>query len=258
MRWQDVVLWISRLRKICDRNVQVTLQPLKRRCSAFKMRTLAGFSIWIIVAVAASSAASKPHAVSLGKWSTVKLLVGDEENTQAEMKIRALMVDGRVKEFTTGAAHEVTDRIFVVQRAYRLNDLLPQEKSGPSRWRWERGGWLLVDRVSGRVQTITLPTFDAYYSQVSWFRDFAAYCGLSEDASKRFAVVVQLGRRKPLLKKTVGEKTGIPANASCPAPVWARAPARVTFDPPGEAKFTFTVRSHAVDQVTENDEEAEN
>jgi hypothetical protein len=221
------------------------------------MRTLARFSIWIIVAVAASSAASKPHAVSLGKWSTVKVLVGDDENTQAEMKIRALIVDGGVKEFTTGTAHEVTDRIFVVQRAYRLNDLLPQE-SGTGRWRWERGGRLLVDRSSGRIQTLALPALDAHYSQVSWFRDYAAYCGLSDDASKRFAVVVQLGRRKPLLKKSVGEKSGTPANTSCPVPLWARGPARVTFDAPGDAKFTFTVRSQALDLVTEENDEGEN
>ena len=221
------------------------------------MRTLAELSIWIMVAVAASSAASKPHAVSLGKWSTVKVLVGDDENTPAEMKIRPLIVDGRVKEFTTGGAHDVTDRIFVVQRAYRLNDMLPQETVS-ARWRWERGGWLLVDRTSGRVQTIALVAFDPYYSQVSWFRDYAAYCGLSDDVSRRFTVVVQLGRRKPLLKKPVGEKSGAPANATCAAPLWSRAPARVTFDAPGDAKFTFTVRSQAVDLVTDDENEGEN
>lgn len=208
----------------------------------------------IVVAVAVSSAASKPHTVALGKWSVVRVLAGDDENTPAEMKIRALIVDGRTREFTTGPAHEVTDRVFVVQRAYRLNDLLPDENP-PTRWRWERGGWLVVDQVSGRVQSIALPAFDAYSSQVSWFRDFAAYCGLSDDGSKRFAVVAQLGRRKPLLKKPVGEKSG--ANRACRSPMWSREPARVTFDAPGEAKFTFTVRSQAVDLVAEDGDEGE-
>jgi hypothetical protein len=221
------------------------------------MRTVGVIYVWILLAVGISSAASKPHIISLGKWSTVKVLASDDEGTPTEMRIRPLIVDGRTKEFTTGPAHDITDRLFVVQRAYRLNDLLPQE-SGSSRWRWERGGWLLVDRVSGRVQTIALPAFDPYYSQVSWFRDYAAYCGLSDDASMRFTVVVQLGRRKPLLKKSVGEKSGISANASCPAPSWSRAPARVTFDAPGEAKFTFTVRSQAVDLVVEPADEGEN
>jgi hypothetical protein len=220
------------------------------------MKTLATTCLCILLLAGMSSAAGKLHTVALGKWSSVKVLVGDDESTPAEMKIRPLVVDGRTKEFTTGPAHYVTDRLFVVQRAYRLNDLLPQE-SASSRWRWERGGWLLVDRASGRVQPITLPAFDAYYSEVSWFRDYAAYCGLSDDASQPFTVVVQLGRRKPLLKKSVGEKSAVPVNVPCPSPAWSRAPARVTFDAPGEAKFTFTVRSQAVDLVTENDE-AEN
>jgi hypothetical protein len=81
------------------------------------------------------------------------MFTGEDESTPVDMKVRPLVVDGHVKEFTTGGAHDATERMLVVQRAYRLNDLLPQE-SGPNRWRWERGGWLLVDRVSGRVQTI--------------------------------------------------------------------------------------------------------
>lgn len=113
-----------------------------------------------------------------------------------------------------------------------------------------------MDRSSGRIQTIALPAFDAYYSQVSWFRDFAAYCGLSDDASKRFAVVAQLGRRKPLLKKSVAEKNA--GNAACAPPMWSRVPVRVTFDAPGEPKFTFTVRSQALDLVVEEADDGEN
>lgn len=112
-----------------------------------------------------------------------------------------------------------------------------------------------MDRTTGRTQTIALPAFDAYYSQVSWFRNFAAYCGISDDGSKRFAVVSQLGRRKPLLKKPVAEKSA--GNAACAPPMWSRAPARVTFDVAGETKFTFTVRSQAVDLVAEEDEGGE-
>ncbi len=199
-------------------------------------------------------AASKPHTVAFGKWTTVQTLAGDHENMPIEMKIRPLLIDGRVQEFTTGSPHDVTDRLFVVRRAYRLNDLLPQE-SGPNRWRWERGGWLLVDRANAKVQNIALPAFDPSDSQVSWFRDYAAYCGLSDDGRKRYTIVAQLGRRKPLLKRAFGEKG---SSAPCSVPVWSRAPARVTFEPPGEPKFTFTVRSHAVDLVTEEDDEGEN
>ena len=41
------------------------------------------------------------------------------------LKIRALLVDGVLKEWTTGDAHDVTDRSFVVRRAIRINDTLP-------------------------------------------------------------------------------------------------------------------------------------
>jgi hypothetical protein len=65
--------------------------------------------------------------------------------------------------------HEVTDRLFVIRRAYRLNDNLPPE-TGVPRWQWQRGGWLMVDRVTGRVSQVALPEFDAFYSAASWYR----------------------------------------------------------------------------------------
>jgi hypothetical protein len=203
-----------------------------------------------------AAAAPKQHVVAFGKWTAVKWMRGNDENIPMDLRIRPLFVDGRTKEFTTGMVHDVTDRMFVVQRVYRLNDLLPQE-TGPSRWRWERGGWLLVDRISGRVQPVPLPAFDAYYSEVSWFRDYAAYCGVSDDGDKVFTVVAQLGKRKPLLKKAAGESGGALQGKPCHAPAWFRAPARVTFDAPGEQKFTFTVRSHALDLVSGDEDEGE-
>src|ERR1051326_2631221 len=101
------------------------------------MKTLAGLWMFVLVLTSVSVAVPKQHVVAFGKWTSVKLLAGDDESTSVDMKVRPLFVDGRAKEFTTGAVHDVTDRLFVVQRAYRLNDLLPQE-TGPSRWRWER------------------------------------------------------------------------------------------------------------------------
>jgi hypothetical protein len=86
---------------------------------------------------------------------------------------------------------------------YRLNDSLPQE-SGIPRWRWERGGWLLVDRISGKIQRLALPEFDADFSAVNWFRDYAAYCGAADDGEKSYAMIVQLDKRKPLMKKGLG------------------------------------------------------
>jgi len=197
-------------------------------------------------------AAPKPHVVALGKWTSVKWQAGDDEGKPVDVRIRPLYVDGRTKEFTLGPTHDVTDHAFVVQRMFRLNDSLPQD-AGPARWRWERGGWLLADRVTGKVQQITLQEFDPYYSAVNWFRDYAAYCGVSDDGNKVFAMIVQLGWRKPLLKKLVSDAaTEMPV---CPAPLWQRSPVRVTFEPKGDQKLTFSVRSRAVDLASEDENE---
>ena len=211
-------------------------------------------------------AAPKAHVVGFGKWTTVKWLVGDDENRPLDVKIRPLIVDGRNKEFTVGPSHDVTDRTFVVQRMYRLNDSLekdsspsdsPQRESHSPRWRWERGGWLLIDRITGKVQAVPLPAFDPYYSTAAWFRDYAAYCGLSDDGKKLFAIVSQLGKRKPVLKKPISDASGADVpDSACSTPVWQRSPSRVTFAPQHDQKFTYTVRSHAVDLVSE-DEDAE-
>src|ERR1700756_394859 len=106
-------------------------------------------------------AAPKPHTVSFGKWITIKWLIGEEEPRAVDVRIRPLLVDGRNKEFTVGPAHDITDRTFVVQRMYRLNDSLQQD-AGSQRWIWERGGWLLVDRVTGKTQSVALSEFDSY------------------------------------------------------------------------------------------------
>ncbi len=212
--------------------------------------------VWWSVAVAillASSvwAASKPHVVVLGKWTTVKLQP-DDDNSAIDLKVRPLFVDAKTKEFTIGVAHEITERIFVVQRMFRLNNSLPQE-SGPAHWRWEKGGWLLVDRVSGKVQALVLPEFDPNYSQANWFRDYAAYCGTSDDGQKAFAIIEQLGKRKPLLRKNLAESS----REGCPAPVWQRNPVRVTFATKEDPKLTFAVKSRSVDVASEDESEGE-
>ncbi len=122
------------------------------------------------------------------------------------LKIRALLLDGAQKEWTTGDPHDVTDRSFVVRRAVRLNDALPDEKPGTksasvaARWVWQRGPWLQVDRVTGHVTALKLPDYDPGVSQVIWFRDYAAYCGLTASGKSLYAIVAQLSARKPLLE----------------------------------------------------------
>ena len=208
------------------------------------------------VARANRSSRSQAARGCLGQVDDGEVVVGEDERTALDLKVRALLVDGQNKEFITGPPHDVTNRTFVVQRVFRLNDSLPQE-TVPARWRWERGGWLLVNRVSGKMQLVPLPEFDPYNSEAVWFRDYAAYCGVSDDGKKVSAILVQLGRRKPLLKKALGGAGADMQEAKCGAPIWQRAPSRVTFEPKGEQKFTFTVPTRAVELVTEEENTGE-
>jgi hypothetical protein len=201
---------------------------------------------WILLMMsAAAQAAPGNHAIAFGKWTTVKWFADAANASPVELKVRPLFVDGRLREYTLGEPHEVTDRVLVVQQAYRLNDALAGER-GPL-WKWQRGGWLVVERATGRVRRLSLTDFNPSASQVSWYRDYAAYCGVSEDDGKPFAVVAQLGRRKPLLRQQVA--------AECAAPVWQRNPPRVTFAPVGAEKRTFEVHGNAADPAPETDDE---
>src|SRR6202167_5824427 len=122
------------------------------------------------------AAPRKVHTVALGAAKRVPYSqAGDPAGAKAgedALKIRALLVDGVLKEWTTGDAHDVTDRSFVVRRVIRLNDALPtDDKLGPpekaslekashdkaNQWVWQRGPWLLVDRAAGHVTALRLP-----------------------------------------------------------------------------------------------------
>src|SRR5215467_10444809 len=155
----------------------------------------------ILLLTAVCALAATRHVITFGPWSKVKMFFGANEEQEVELRVRALAVDGRLKEYTTGDPHEVTDRLFVIRRAFRLNDSLPGEPSSPARWRWQRGGWLLVDRVTGSVKPLTLPEFDPYYSAASWYRDYVAYCGVADSGERLYAVVAQIGRRRALVRK---------------------------------------------------------
>jgi hypothetical protein len=142
----------------------------------------------------------------------------------------------------------------VVRRAFRSNDALPAEAN--PLWHWERGGWLLVDRVSGRISPVSLPEFDSYYSAVNWYRDYAAYCGVSDDGKKVYAIIAQLGRHKPVLKEALRDAPiGDQPDAACPPPQWQRQPVRVSFAPAEDHPVTFAIRGHAADLVNSEEEE---
>jgi hypothetical protein len=241
-------------------------------------RTLRCFqAVLLLFALSGIAVAAVPkiHVITFGKWMSVKCFSANDETEPRNLKVRPLIVDGRVKEYTLGSPHEVTERLFVVQRAFRLNDSLPED-SGAPRWQWQRGGWLLVDRSTGHISAINLAEFDSYYSAASWYRDYVAYCGVSEDGKKISAVVVQLNRRKAVLKKLLSEtparndgpkadgaakptpaNDGAAADLACPPPAWQRAPVRVSFEPSGDAKQTFAIRGHVVDLVNDAEDEEE-
>jgi len=215
------------------------------------------FALFLLPAlfVASSLAVCKPHVITFGKVLTVKLFIGPTEDKTMDMKVRALYIDGNLKEFTTGDTHDVTDRLFVVRKAYRLNDNLPEDTKTPH-WRWQRGGWLLVDRPTAHITPLKLPDFDPFYSSVSWYRDYAAYCGISDDGDKLYAVVAEIGRKKAVLRKELGAASqGDVPDSDCDAPEWERSPSKVTFLPKKFPKASFTVFGHATDIATDNDDE---
>ncbi|HEY6770054.1 MAG TPA: hypothetical protein VI386_35385 [Candidatus Sulfotelmatobacter sp.] len=212
-------------------------------------------SVLVSITPGRAAAVAKPHVVSFGRWTPVPCPSAPDESIQT-LRVRALIVDGKVKEYTFDTPHEVTERLFVARRAFRINDSLPTESASP-RWLWQRGGWLLVDRMTGKVSSINLPDFDASSSIASWYRDYVAYCGVSDDGQKRYAVVAQLNRKKPVLKKALADSgTGAadPGSACSPA-AWQRRPVEVSFGTAGGPKQTFAVRGHTVDVVVENEDE---
>ncbi len=199
---------------------------------------------------------NKPHGIGFGKPLLVTLFLGADEEHTAPMKVRSLSVDGKLREFVTGDVHEVTDRLFVVRRAYRLNNNLPAEEGKGANWVWQRGGWLLVDRLTGHLTQLPLADFDPFYSQASWFRDYVAYCGVSDDGAMLSAVVMQLGRKKPVLKKELGSASqGELPEANCDAPLWEKKPTRVTFLPKNGEKQAFSIFGHAGDLLPGGDED---
>ena len=193
-------------------------------------------------------AAGKPHVhvINFGKATVVRLYLGPDEQTTVPIKVRPLLVDAKVKEFVTGEVHDVTDRLFVVRRAFRLNNNLPADETKLPNWVWERGGWLMVDRLTARVSQLSLAEFDPFYSEASWFRDYVAYCGVSDNGEKLSAMVMQLGRKKPVMKKELGSASqGEMPDSECDPPAWEKKPTRVTFLPKHGEKVSFSIFGHA-------------
>jgi hypothetical protein len=235
------------------------------------------FASFLAIPLTATAAARKAHTVFFGAVRKVPYSkAGDPSGAIAgedSLKIRALFVDGALKEWTTGETHDVTDRSFVVRRVIRLNDALPTDKpaagdkpaanpapvSAPVHWVWQRGPWLLVDRTTGHIAALHLPDYDPGVSQVSWFRDYAAYCGLTASGKSLYAVVAQVAARKPVLAKRLAafdpEKQTLPV---CTAPDWQRDPMRISFHPVGvnAVSYDFVPGSAVLVEDAGDEEEA--
>jgi hypothetical protein len=222
------------------------------------MRKTLLLSALLVSSATSIFAVSKPHVISFGKWQSAKWLVGAAEDKPMELKIRALFVDTKLKEYTVGLPHDITDRLFAVRRVFHLNDNLPDEKAPSPRWLWQRGAWLLVDRATGRISLLALPDFDTYSSAAAWYRDYIAYCGVSENGGKLFAIVMQVGRRKPVLRKALGEPSAQDApDSACDEPVWERQPARVSFAEKEGQRMVFSIRRRSLDIVNDTDGDEE-
>jgi hypothetical protein len=138
----------------------------------------------------------------------------------------------------------------------RLNDSLPSDKVG--HWVWQRGPWLLVDRVSGHVVALKLPDYDPGVSHVSWFRDYGAYCGLTANGKSLYAVVAQVAARKPALaKKLAAFDAENHPSPVCAQAEWQREPLRVTFHPAGRDPISFDVAPGSAVLVEDAGDEAE-
>jgi hypothetical protein len=193
----------------------------------------------------AVAGAAKVHSVVLGATRKVPYTPPEatpdtKDDDATSLRVRPLMVDEKQREWTVGPVHEVTDRTFVVQRVLRLNDGLPGEGV---RWTWQPGPWLMVDRVTGHVTALHLPDFDPQVSEVVWFRDYAAYCGIATTArGGLMALVAELGARKAVVQQRLSAWPAPDApHPACAPAKWQRTPIRATLQQTGAQPITFDV-----------------
>lgn len=213
-----------------------------------------------LVLTVPSLAARKPHNVVLGSSRTVPYYFSVTNSAEVPTKktvirVRPLLIDGQIKEWTGESHHNVTDRSFVVRRAMRINDALPTEKT--DRWIWQLGPWLLVDRISGHISVLHLPSYDPAISEVVWFRDYGAYCGLATSGKKLEAVVSQIGGRRPILSKEVKPwAPEVSTQQACGKTTWQKNPLRVTFHPTGTEPVSFDLLGNTAVLLEEEDQES--
>ncbi len=77
---------------------------------------------------------------------------------------------------------------------------------------------------------------------MSWFRDYAAYCGITASGKSLYAVVAQIAARKPVLAKKLAafDVDNHPEPVCAPAD-WQREPLRIAFHPAGTNAISYDI-----------------
>jgi hypothetical protein len=95
-------------------------------------------------------------------------------------------------------------------------------------------------------------------SQVSWFRDYGAYCGVTPSGKSLYAVVAQIAARKPVLaKKLAAFDAEDQAGPACAPTEWQREPLRVTFHPTGKDSVSYDIVPGSAVLVEDSGDETE-
>jgi hypothetical protein len=187
------------------------------------------------------------HSVFLGPWHTVPFSPNPDAATptHSQLKVRALVIDGRIADWTTGPIHLVTQSSYTVRQVLRVNDALPTAKT--EHWIWQLGPWLSVDRTKGHAALLHLPGYDPRVSHVVWFRDLAAYCGIRGGSKPQLtALLARISVRKALVSTRIGSwnPSKNPALLDAPAcapSTWQLNPLRITFQPTVGKPLTYSL-----------------
>ena len=84
------------------------------------------------------------------------------------------------------------------------------------------------------MTALKLPDYDPGVSQVSWFRDYGAYCGVTASGKNLYAGVAQVAAGKAVLAmKLAGFDPASHADPVCSVAEWQREPSRIRFHATG-------------------------
>ena len=105
---------------------------------------------------------------------------------------------------------------------------------------------------------VNLPEFDPFYSSFELVPRLHCVLRTLRRRNKLYAMVAQIGHKKPILKQKLGEaKNSEMPESECVVPHWDRDPIRVTFEPVGGQKQSFQIFGHAADAMPVGGEEEE-